>query len=57
MTDREFYIEIRHAVIIIIRAMMRRYGLTWLDFFPPDAITATPMVSWTVTVQEQTGVK
>jgi len=48
MTDREFIIEIRHGLIIIMRAVMRRYGLSWLDFLPRDVVTVTPLVAWAV---------
>mgnify|MGYP001561621181 CR=1 FL=1 len=38
MTDREFYLEIRKGLLIIMRAMMRKYGLTWLDFLPREQV-------------------
>ena len=49
MTDREFIIEIKRGLTIIMRAMMRRYGLAWLDFLPRDA---PALVSWNIAVDE-----
>ncbi len=36
MTDQEYITEIRRGLIIIMRAMMRRYGLSWADFQPRE---------------------
>ena len=36
MTDAEFQAILRRAVIMIVRAMMKRWGLTWRDFQPRD---------------------
>ena len=36
MTDREFFLEVRKGLIIIMRAMMRRFGYSWLDFMPQE---------------------
>lgn len=36
MSDREFTIEVRRAVIIIMRACVRRFGMAWLDFMPRE---------------------
>ena len=38
LTDKEFITEIRRGIIIIIRAMIRKYCLSWLDFFPKDVM-------------------
>lgn len=35
-SDREFVTEIRRGLIIIMRAMIRRYHLAWLDFLPRE---------------------
>lgn len=40
MTDREFYLEIRKGLLIIMRAMMRKYGLSWVDFQPRETASA-----------------
>ena len=34
MTDREFTVEIRRGIIIILRACVLRFGLSW-DWFQP----------------------
>ena len=36
MTDQEFTREIRRGLIIIMRAVMMRYGLAWTDFLPRE---------------------
>jgi hypothetical protein len=36
MTDREFIAEVRRGLICIMRAVMRKYGLGWLDFLPKE---------------------
>jgi hypothetical protein len=36
VTDREFFIEVRKGLMIVMRAMMRRFGLSWLDFLPKE---------------------
>ena len=46
MTDREFILEIRKGLIIIMRAMIRRYALAWLDFLPRDAVAVMPIPVW-----------
>ena len=38
MTNDEFIAEIRRGLITIMRAMMRKYRMKWLDFFPKDPI-------------------
>lgn len=40
MTDREFVIEIRHGLIIIMRACIKRYAMAWRDFLPSDVAAA-----------------
>jgi hypothetical protein len=40
MTDREFIIEIRHGLIIIMRACIKRYAMAWRDFLPADIAAA-----------------
>jgi len=37
VTDREFVLEIRHGLIIIMRACIKRYAMAWRDFLPLDA--------------------
>jgi hypothetical protein len=39
MSDKEFIFEIRRGLICIMRAMLRKYSLTWLDFFPKECDT------------------
>lgn len=34
LADREFALEIRRGLLIIMRAVMRRYRMTWADFLP-----------------------
>lgn len=34
MTDREYIVELRRGIGIIIRATVRRYGLAYTDFLP-----------------------
>jgi hypothetical protein len=34
--DRELVREIRRALIITMRALMKRYGLAWADFLPRE---------------------
>lgn len=34
LADREFALEIRKGLLIIMRACMRRFKLTWADFLP-----------------------
>lgn len=36
MTDTELRNEIRRGLLVIIRALMKRYAMTWLDFIPAD---------------------
>ena len=49
MSDREFIVEIKRGVVIILRAMIRRYGLSWLDFLPREAVTVAGIpVGWVV---------
>lgn len=36
MTDQEFIAEIRRGLITIMRAVIRKYGLSWLDFLPQE---------------------
>lgn len=38
MTDREFINEMRRALIIAMRAMIKRYGLAWADLLPADVV-------------------
>jgi len=35
LADREYALEIRRGLLIIMRATMRRFRLTWKDFLPP----------------------
>lgn len=46
MTDHEFVIEIKRGLGIIMRAMVRRYALSWLDFLPREFVTPTPAPVW-----------
>ena len=34
MTDTEFITEVRRAIIQIVGACIKRYGLTWREFMP-----------------------
>lgn len=34
VADREFALEIRRGLLIIMRACMRRFRMTWADFLP-----------------------
>ena len=34
MTDKDFIDEVRNGLMVIMRAMIRKYGLGWLDFLP-----------------------
>lgn len=36
MTDAEFLAELRRGLLLILRAVMKRYGLTWRDLLPRD---------------------
>ncbi len=36
MSDREFIVELRRGLMIIMRALVRRYGLSWADFLPRE---------------------
>lgn len=36
MTDAEFVSEVRRGLITIMRALIRRYGLAWVDFLPRE---------------------
>ena len=36
ISDKEFRDEIRRAVIILMRAMIRKYHMAWLDFLPRE---------------------
>lgn len=49
MSDREFIVEIKRGISIILRAMIRRYGLAWADFLPKDA---PALVGWNVAIDE-----
>lgn len=44
MTDREFYLEVRKGVLIIMAAMVRRFGLAYADFMPKH-LTPPPAYS------------
>lgn len=35
LADREYALEIRRGLLIIMRATMRRFRVTWKDFLPP----------------------
>ena len=43
MTDAEFVGELRRGLLLIMRAIMKRYHLSWADFLPRD-VTVTPVV-------------
>lgn len=34
--DREFITEVRRGLILVIAAIIKRYGLTWREFMPRD---------------------
>ena len=34
--DREFFREFRRAMIILARAAIKRFGVSWDDFLPRD---------------------
>ena len=36
ISDKEFRDEVRRAVIILMRAMIRKYHMAWLDFLPRE---------------------
>ena len=36
ISDKEFRDEIRKGLIIIMRAMIRKYHMAWLDFLPRE---------------------
>jgi len=36
ISDKEFRDEIRRAMIILMRAMIRKYRMAWLDFLPRE---------------------
>ena len=38
MTDREFVTELRRALIIIMRALVKKYGLAWADLLPDGVV-------------------
>jgi hypothetical protein len=40
MTDAEFLTEVRRGLMLIMRAVMKRYGLTWRDFAPREYAVA-----------------
>lgn len=35
LADREFVLEVRRGFLIIARATMKRFRVTWKDFLPP----------------------
>ena len=47
MTDREFYVEVRKGMLIIMAAMVRRFGASYTDFLPK---TATPAPVYSASV-------
>lgn len=53
MTEQELRTEIRRGLLIIIRALMKRYSMTWLDFIPADdregmTFTHCPQPTYTI---------
>jgi len=36
MTDTEFQAQVRRGLIMLLRAFMARYALTWADFLPRE---------------------
>lgn len=48
MNDHDFYIEVRKGILIIMGAMVRRFGVGWLDFMPKHIIAPAPVYSATV---------
>lgn len=49
MSDREFTVEIRRALIIIMRACVRRFGMSWMDFLPESVTVSRLDVNQSVT--------
>lgn len=46
MTDKEFTVEIARGVGIIVKATIKRFGLSWSDFLPRekrDYVVASPL--------------
>jgi len=53
MTDQEFFTELRRGLIIIVRAVCKRYRLSWRELMPheePAATIETPPAPYTMTV-------
>lgn len=38
--ELELYSEVRRGLILIIRALLRYYHLSWRDFLPDEAVPA-----------------
>jgi hypothetical protein len=48
--DREMVRDIRRGMITIMRALMKRYGLSWADFLPHEpADGIAPLVAGALT--------
>jgi hypothetical protein len=47
MTEREFEDTMRRAALMILGALVKRYGRTWLELLPKH-VTAPPIYSATV---------
>jgi hypothetical protein len=45
MTDHDFYIEVRKGLLIIMGAMVRRFGAAYLDFLPKHVTAPAPVYS------------
>ena len=40
LADREFTLEVRKGLLIIMRAVMRRYHMGWADFLPRGMVVS-----------------
>ncbi len=38
MTQAEFVAEVRRGLLLILRALMKYYGLGWADILPREAV-------------------
>jgi hypothetical protein len=46
MTDHEFYQELRRGLLLVMRAVMRRYGVSWADFLPTGTVVSAAADEW-----------
>lgn len=44
MTDAEFIDQVRRGLLMIMSALVRRYGTAWLDFLPRHVVVPAPVI-------------